>query len=77
MTRHNGGPMGDHREVLHGNHLIPRDLNGYVCRYTAQLRLPALGLEPKRLRFAYGAASSRRTDRRQCCAYLSGLEDPR
>ena len=25
MTRHNGGPMGDHREVLHGNHLIPRE----------------------------------------------------
>ena len=30
MTRHNGGPMGDHREVLHGNHLIPREPNAYI-----------------------------------------------
>ena len=36
MPRHNGGPMGDHREVLHGNHLIPREPNAYVeCKRSA------------------------------------------
>ena len=40
MTRHNDGPMGDHREVLHGNHLIPREPNAYLDRIAigSQLR---------------------------------------
>ena len=31
MTRHNGGPIGDHREVLHGDHLIPREWSAADC----------------------------------------------